>query len=352
MTTEFKQLDPLTRYTAWLIVLFAGLVTYDQYFYWSTLEDYSFGFLVPLFAAYVVYDRWPKLGAYLAGTQEEVPQGKSSSVAEKFFGICFGLGLLASLVVFAAGALIRAGQGPSNQGSIAIAAGFGGIVMGFAYLNSEFDVTGRAYGLAQRLKFTMAFLFPALVWLISAPMVMYMYSDVKIVLLEWVTIIVYHTFNFLGFTLVREGNILVMPHGSVGVADACSGIRSLTACIFAGSFLAAVFLDRFWKKCLLLIVASFLAFFMNILRSVFLTAWAYKYGPHAIDEKVAMINMSVHDIAGYSVLILTVIVLLALLPIFTMTLTFDDEDDDEEFFDEDYNGDDRPPSTVTEGSSS
>ena len=212
-----------------------------------------------------------------------------------------------------------------------MAAGLGGIVIGFAYLNSERDLTGRAYGLSQRLGFTMLFLFPALVWLISAPMVMYMDSTVKLVLLEWVTIIVYHSFNFLGFTLVREGNILVMPHGSVGVADACSGIRSLTGCIFAGSFLSAVFLDKFWKKFLLLMTACVLAFVMNIFRSVFLTAWAYRYGSGAIDENVPVINMSIHDVAGFSVLGLTVVALLALLPIFTMTLL--DEEDDE--FDED-----------------
>jgi len=329
VSTEFKQLDSLTRYTAWIVLVFAGVVVYDQWFYWSEIPDYSFGFLVPLFAAYVVYDRWPKIMGYFGGQNDSPPQGKEGTIIEKFVGLCFGIGLIGSLLVFFLGALIRAGQGPSNQGSLALALGLGGIVLGFAYLNSERDITGRAYSLYQRLAFTMLFLFPALVWIISAPMVMYMDSTVKLVLLEWVTIIVYHVFNFLGFTLVREGNILIMPHGSVGVADACSGIRSLTGCIFAGSFLSAVFLNKFWKKLLLVSSACVVAFVMNIFRSIFLTAWAYANGSDAIDDKVPLIGMSVHDVAGFAVLGMTVVILLAMLPIFSITIVGDDDDWDD-----------------------
>lgn len=319
----------MTRVIAWLLFVMALFVIYDQFFYWETIPDYSFGFLVPFFAAYVVYDRWPKIRDFLSGDLDEAPQGKAGTFLETATTAVFALGLTGSLLLYLLGALIRAGQGPSNQGSLALALGFGGVVLGFAYLVSERDQTGRAFGLGQRLRFTFWFLFPALVWLISAPMVMYMDSTVKLVLLKWVTIIVYHVFNFLGYTLVREGNILVMPHGSVGVADACSGIRSLTGCIFAGSFLAAVFLDRFWKKVILLSLACVLAFVMNIFRSLFLTGWAYAYGTHAIEEKVAVLDMSVHDVAGYAVLLLTVMFLLAMLPIFTLSLVSEDDDEDD-----------------------
>ncbi|GHC09063.1 hypothetical protein GCM10007047_27910 [Cerasicoccus arenae] len=323
---DLNRFDPLTRFIAGLVIFMAGLLIFDQYFYWSTIPDYSFGYLVPMFAAYVIYDRWPNIFRYLIG-EGEMPRGKSGSLLESLFNVLFWLGLFGSLMVFFMGSLIRAGQGPSNQGSLALAMGFGGIVIGFAYLCSERDTVGREYDLKQRLTFTLWFLFPALVWLISAPMVMYLDSTVKLYLLEWVTVIVYHVYDFLGFSLVREGNVLLMPKGRVGVADACSGIRSLTGCIFAGTFLAAVFLDRFWKKALLFVTACVLAFVMNIFRSLFLTGWAYHYGAGAIDDEVPIIGMSVHDIAGFSVLGLTVLFLLALLPLFTLTFAEDDEDD-------------------------
>jgi exosortase/archaeosortase family protein len=94
----------------------------------------------------------------------------------------------------------------------------------------------------------------------------------------------------------------------VGVAEACSGIRSLTGCLFAGSFLAAVFLQSRWKQAALVIAALLFAFAANLLRSIFLTSWAYRHGAGSIEG-------TIHDISGYAVLGLTVVALLCLLPI-------------------------------------
>ena len=66
--------------------------------------------------------------------------------------------------------------------------------------------------------------------------------------------------------------------------EACSGIRSLTACLFAGSFLAAVYLKPFWKKLTLISMALILAILTNLFRSGFLTLWAYLYGAEAIND--------------------------------------------------------------------
>jgi len=108
---------------------------------------------------------------------------------------------------------------------------------------------------------------------------------------------------------VQEGNVLILPHGQVGVADACSGIRSLTGCLFAGSFLSAVFMDRLWKKVALVAAALVFAFFTNLLRSLFLTGWAYAYGSEAIEG-------TLHDATGYAVLGLTCVGLFGLMPLF------------------------------------
>ena len=91
------------------------------------------------------------------------------------------------------------------------------------------------------------------------------------------------------------GDAPTIPTGRVGVEDACSGIRSLTACLFAGSFLSAIFLETLWKKITLVGAAMCLAFMTNLGRSLFLTAWAYGYGPSAIEGTVP-------DVAGYAVM--------------------------------------------------
>jgi len=123
---------------------------------------------------------------------------------------------------------------------------------------------------------------------------------------------VFFVFDTLGMAIEQQGNVLKLPLGDVGVAEACSGIRSFTACLFAGSFLAAVFLKSLWKKIGLVASAIVFAFITNLIRSLFLTAWAYNYGPEAIEG-------TVHDIAGYAVLGLTVVGLLCLLPLFNLT---------------------------------
>jgi exosortase len=156
---------------------------------------------------------------------------------------------------------------------------------------------------------TALFLFPALIWMISAPLVSAVENAVSLILLRKVVAVVFAVFGFLGYPLIQEGNVLILPHGQVGVADACSGIRSLTGCLFAGSFLAAVFLDRLWKKILLVGAALGLAFLTNLLRSLFLTAWAYSYGSEAIEG-------ALHDATGYAVLVVTCLGLFGLLPLF------------------------------------
>ena len=125
--------------------------------------------------------------------------------------------------------------------------------------------------------------------------------------------VVAFVFDMLGYPLEQQGNVLLLPKGSVGVADACSGIRSLTACLFAGSFLGATFFEQLWKKVALVVASMFFAFIMNLGRSLFLTAWAYAYGPAAIEG-------TVHDAAGYAVLGLTCAGLLALVPVLNFKL--------------------------------
>ncbi len=338
----FSALPKSTKFAFFLALAFVGMVIYDQIYYWSTLEDYSFGYLVPIFVGYVVFDRWPKLRAMLFGKNEghvDTPVTPLMRVTE----IVMGLGLILSLVMFGLGGLILTSQGPSSQGSMMIAVGIGGIILGLAFLVAKEDTEGRKLSWKERLTFTFMFLFPALAWLVSAPMVMYLNSDVSLDLLEFVTVIVYNVFNFLDFTLIRQGNVLLLPKGQVGVEEACSGVRSLTGCIFVGSFMAAVFLDRFWKKVVMVLVAMALAVFTNLIRSLFLTGWAYAYGSEAIDldfwgnpekladgtENPAFMFMSVHDIAGFSVMGLTFVFLLMLLPIFTFKVEPPEDDEDE-----------------------
>ena len=229
----------------------------------------------------------------------------------------------------AVGALLRSVTGPQNPASLAIAAGFAGLLLSVVFILSKERADGQPMSLMRRLSLTGLFLFPALIWLISAPLVSVIETNIRVFLLTKVTILVFSIFDILGYELERQGNVLILPEGQVGVEEACSGIRSLTACLFAGSFLASVFLDRIWKKVLLVCAAMCFAVLTNLIRSLFLTLWAYHNGSQAIDDHWTLPLFgdigSVHDVTGFAILGLTCIGLLFLLPIFNYKMKdFDD----------------------------
>jgi exosortase len=338
-----KNLLPEQIAAACLMLGFALYTVWDQLFWWGNREDYSFGYLVPFFVGYVLFDRWPRIRAYLfTGRSPGTPGEAALSTADAASGTS-GTGwvrlleaiavaaFVASLLLFAVGALLRAATGPQNPASLAIAASLGGITLSGVFIFAKQRIDGQPMPLKHRLALTALFIFPALIWLLSAPLVSVLETQIRVFLLTKVTIVVFGLFDFLGFELEREGNVLILPDGQVGVEEACSGIRSLTACLFAGSFLAAVFLDRFWKKILLVAAAMLFAVITNLMRSLFLTYWAYNNGAQAIDEYwvlplVGSIG-TVHDVTGMAILGVTCVGLICLLPIFNYRLSdLDDED--------------------------
>lgn len=301
---------------------FIAFVAWDQSHWWRVKEDYSFGWLVPLFTAYAVYDRWPQITARL---REAAATGPGPGWVRWTLNATAVLGLVCGALFFLLGAFYRAGAGTSQPGTFALTAGMVAIVLPLIFFNvpigkteAEAAPTAPATGIAAlwheaRFRVAALFIFPVLVWLISAPLVSAIEAQISLFLLRKVVTVVAFVFDLIGYPVEQQGNVLMLPKGPVGVADACSGIRSLTACLFAGSFLGAMFLDRFWKKFLLVAAAMGFAFVMNLGRSLFLTGWAYAYGPDAITG-------TVHDVAGYAVLGFTCLGLLALVPILNFKL--------------------------------
>ncbi len=293
---------------------FVSFITVDQMHWWQIKPDYAFGWLVPVFVLYVVADRWSRLREIFKATGPGGLSGPWRGAVSGAAGITLALGLL----LFLFGAFYRAGFGSSQPGSLALALGFPGVLLGMLYFNAPDGRIGAeppasfwgALRADARLRAVSLFLFPALIWILSAPLLDAVENAVSLFLLRKVVTVVFAVFNFLGYPMIQEGNVLVLPQGRVGVVDACSGIRSLTGCLFAGAFLAAVYLQNLWQKVLLIVAAMGFSILANLARSLFLTSWAYAYGPSAIEG-------SLHDITGLAVLGLTVVGLFGLLPFFS-----------------------------------
>lgn len=295
-----------------LAAAFLAFVAWDQSHWWRIKEDYSFGWLVPLFTGFVVYDRWRAIRAAAAACAAP-GSPRATGIGKLVTRIGAGSMLGGGALLFLLGAFYRAGAGTSQPGTLALTLGMIGLALPLLFLNApETPSPAAARGRDDaRLRLVALFLFPVLVWLVSAPLVSVVETQLNLFLLRKIVTLVSFVFDLLGLPIEQQGNLLVLPTGTVGVEEACSGIRSLTACLFAGSFLAAVFLDRWWKKVGLVAVALGLAFLTNLARGLFLTAWAYRRGAHAIEG-------TVHDVAGYAVLGLTVAGLLCLLPLFNL----------------------------------
>lgn len=342
-----KAFSELPQHIRWLGAVLAAMVAfliYDLYHWWQSNDEYLFGMIVPFFVAFIIYDRWPRIYRILVGKPLEGAAKSAQEATEKklesppslltrFGGslgplakVAAGLAIAGCLFIFFYGALYRAMEGRNLISSTAFAYSLAGLVLASVFLFADKNSQGEEISLHQRFVVTGCFLFPALIWMLAVPMPWFFYTAVSTFLMNQVAVVVYFTFDFLGYAIIQQGSILVLPNGEVGVEDACSGIRSLTACLFAGSFIGAAFFENFWKKTLLVALAMFFAFFNNILRSLFLTAWAYGKGPTALDGDFFILGMNmgnVHDFTGWVVLGLTVVTLLILVKIFSIRLEFE-----------------------------
>lgn len=312
------------------LLLCGGLMAFaawDQSYWWRMKEDYSFGWLVPLFVAYVVYARWPqvvarasagKLGNREIAKPENPPEfsrpvaGSPAAIAgigwlDRLAPLVAALLLIAGAALFLSGAFYRAAAGVTHLSTVAITLGMAGTVLTAIYFLAPTSAASPAGRFTDRRAMICLFIFPTLVWMLSAPMLTVIENNLNLFLMRQITTVVFFVFDRLGLALEQRGNVLVLPTGNVGVAEACSGIRSLTGCLFAGSFLAAVFLQSRWKQAALVGAALLFALLANLLRSLFLTSWAYAFGAEKIEG-------AVHDISGYAVLGLTVVALLCVLP--------------------------------------
>lgn len=140
-------------------------------------------------------------------------------------------------------------------------------------------------------------------WLLSVPMPPGSLARLTVQLQLWVTEHVLGALHLLGISASQNGNVIYLANATVGVEEACSGVRSLFSCVFAGLFFAATLVRRTGSRLLLIALAAPLALTMNFLRSLTLTLLAN----HRVD-----ISGFWHDATGYAVLGVTAILLAGL----------------------------------------
>lgn len=133
-------------------------------------------------------------------------------------------------------------------------------------------------------------------WALTAPLPPGTYTRLTLGLQLWVSENVLRTLHLLGIPAVRHGNIIDLANATVGVEEACSGVRSLISCVFAGLVFSATLVRRPWARALVILLSVPLALGMNFLRSLALTLMVNR----GID-----ISGTWHDVTGFAVLGIT-----------------------------------------------
>ncbi len=321
--TTAPALDSTTRGLGWLLLGMAAFATWDQWAIWSTKEDYTFGYLVPIFSGYVLWERWAELKAWLTGARSEPSAPTSTGLLRVITVLTFG-----ALLTFALGVAARAITGTGVGPTIAIAAGLVGTALGCTFLSIPGPQATSA-STRSRLTAVGLMLFPAGVWIISGPFLYLVDNRIKGALLANVTEIVSGILRASDRAIRVSGNTIIFANNdAVGVADACSGIRSFSACVFVGAFLGAVFIEggrlgSLVRRIAMIGLSALTAIFLNIGRNTYLAFHAMNHGSRTLERDFAGLEPgapgfsslgTIHDFAGNAAMLLAFLGLLACVP--------------------------------------
>ena len=250
---------------------------------WMSNPDLSHGFFAPLIFLLLLWE------SRRHGTQRWLPAGRLPALA-------LGGALVLGFILFALAGLLAASLAWSHALVIFVLAGSLGCFL-----------TGGLFLLADErvhvVPFNWISLTAIFLWMLVAPLPHGTYSRITLGLQGWVTGSVLHTLHLLGIPARQHGNIIELVRTTVGVEEACSGIRSLLSCIYAGFFFAAWQIRRPGARLVLIVAAPLLALGMNFLRSLTLTLLA-----NAGHEIAGFW----HDTTGYAILGVTALLLVTL----------------------------------------
>jgi exosortase A len=260
--------------TALLVVAF--LILYRTVIFWLVDDwdidgNYSHGYLVLPIALYLVWERRRELRAL---TPSPDRWGLAALLAS--------MALLAIGTVAAETSLARL----SLVGSIAASIWF---------------ILGR--------RFVRVLAFPLVFLLFMVPIPDLIFNQIAFPLQLVASEFGEHTLSAIGIPVVREGNLIVLAHMSLDVAEACSGIRSLIT-LFTIAVLYGYFAVKAPAVRILLVLATVpIAIVANGLRVAATGVAAQFYGTEAAEGFF-------HSVSGWLVFVAAGIALLALKELF------------------------------------
>jgi exosortase len=133
--------------------------------------------------------------------------------------------------------------------------------------------------------------FPLALLLYTFPLPAVLYGEVTQPLQLLASRLAESAFEILGYSVLREGNIIELAHQKLSVVEACSGLRSLVTLSFFTAAYGYLMENRNWVRWLLFAAAIPSAILINALR-ITLTGVMGKINP-------AWTKGTAHDITGW-----------------------------------------------------
>ena len=227
------QIPPRARTISWPAIVWFGVLLIGCYFFiltrlvaqWSTDDDVSHGFFVPLVAGYIAWQR------------------RETLLRMEWKPAWWGIGVLV----------------------------WGGFQAYLGMLGAELFLQRSAFvfSLAGTLlvlggtRIVRELAFPLVLLLFMIPIPTVIYNEITFPLQLFASSVAERSLEVLNIPVLREGNILELASQKLSVAEACSGIRSLLSLSFL-SLVYAYFFDRkVWMRWVLLIATVPIAIVAN-----------------------------------------------------------------------------------------
>jgi exosortase len=226
---------PWTRWLPYAIIAALLCVLYYRVavklvYDWYTIPDYSHGFLVPFFAAFLIWDKRKTLS--------------TTPIKPTWSGIV--------LVVFSIAVLILGVYGVELFTAR----------MSFVMLLTGLILTFFGWAMLRVLRF------PLFVLILAIPFPAIVFNQITFPLQLLASKIASDILPMLGVPTLHEGNIIELPIMKLEVAEACSGIRSLMS-LFTLAVFYGYFLERTTTRRVILALASIpIAVAANVVRIV------------------------------------------------------------------------------------
>ncbi|MGI9087266.1 MAG: exosortase/archaeosortase family protein [Chthoniobacterales bacterium] len=246
---------------------------------WSANEQYSYGWFVPFFAAYLFWLRWEEKGELEIRNSKGENEASAAAPQSHLLLSTLAFLLLAALLPIR---LFEVGN-PDWRPLDWLHAS---VVVTLTLL-LVWKIGGRPW--LKHFAFPICFILVAVPWVspIEAPIVQG--------LMRVVARIASETLALFGIPAQLEGSVIRISGGVVGVNEACSGVRSLQTSLMIGLLFGELKRLSMPRRLLLLVLASAIAFIANCARAFFLVWIAAAHGVEAIGKW--------HDTAGYAILI-------------------------------------------------